>query len=295
MAKIFNPDEIKKLHQPQRELGGEDNGQLTIIGGSKLFHGAPIFALKIASRLNDMVFFATPEPSVGRIAELIKSKLMNFIWVDWGDTESYVEKSDVVLIGPGFMRFGSEETREEDRGNLSHQEGILTRLITESYLKKFPNKKWVIDGGSLQVMSADWIPKGSIITPNVKEFCLLFKIDESVLKGMVDEEKEEVISGFARKHDCTIVFKGPETLIASPNEYVWVTNGNPGLTKGGTGDALAGITAALYAKNDAFLAASAGSYIEKAAADELFEKVGVNYNSDDLVDKMPETLRKLAS
>ena len=106
---------------------------------------------------------------------------MNFIWVDWSDTESYIEKSDAILIGPGFMRFGSEETKEEDRSNLSHQEGILTRLITENYLKKFPNKKSIIDGGSLQVLNVDWISKGAIITPNKTNSLFMLTID-TILK-----------------------------------------------------------------------------------------------------------------
>ena len=39
--------------------------------------------------------------------------------------------------------------------------------------------------------------------------------------------------------------------------------GNAGMTKGGTGDVLAGLVAALYCKNEAFLSACAGSYINK--------------------------------
>jgi ADP-dependent NAD(P)H-hydrate dehydratase / NAD(P)H-hydrate epimerase len=291
--KVFDQSELRNLYKPNVNSSGEQNGQVTIIGGSKLFHGAPIFALKIASRFNDMVFFATPEPSVGRVAELVKSKLMNFIWIDWADTESYVEKSDAVLIGPGFMRFGSEKTSEKEKANLSHQEGIMTKHVTESFLKNFPNKRWVIDAGSLQVMNADLIPKGSIITPNVKEFSILFGVDESDVRNMSIEEKEVVVSDKAKKYDCIIVSKGPKTLVCSPEKSMIVSNGNPGLTKGGTGDALAGLTVALLAKNDPFLAACCASYISKKTADELYDKVGVNYNADDLVDNVPETLHNL--
>jgi len=35
---------------------------------SRLFHGAPLLSLKIASRLNKMVFFSSPEPSLGKVA-----------------------------------------------------------------------------------------------------------------------------------------------------------------------------------------------------------------------------------
>ncbi|EKD95859.1 MAG: hypothetical protein ACD_24C00299G0001, partial [uncultured bacterium] len=46
------------------------------------------------------------------------------------------------------------------------------------------------------------------------------------------------------------------------------------------------------AKNDPFLSACAASYIVKAAADELYKKVGVNYNADDLADAIPRLLKK---
>ena len=72
--KTFNISELKKLYKPKPNSVGEDNGQITIIGGSKLFHGAPLFALKTASRIVDMVFFGSPDPSIGKIAEQIKKE-----------------------------------------------------------------------------------------------------------------------------------------------------------------------------------------------------------------------------
>src|SRR3989304_9837739 len=161
MAEIFDPSEIKKLYKPDHNSKGEDNGQVTIIGGSSLFHGAPLLALKIASRLVDIAFFATPEKSVGMVAEGLKSKLMSFIWVPWEDAESYVAKSDAVLIGPGFMRFGSEKNKDHELVN-PNKDGQKTREITKHFLQKFAQKRWVIDAGSLQTMDADWIPENAI-------------------------------------------------------------------------------------------------------------------------------------
>ena len=305
--KIFDPSELKKLYKPHPESSGEQNGQITIIGGSKLFHGAPLLSLKVASRLVDMVFFASPEESVGRIAEKIKSKLMSFIWIPWEDVEAYIEKSDAILIGPGLMRF----TKENQKSKISKAwpnklvknqdenlkvknydvEGRRTREITERLLKKFSTKKWVIDAGSLQTMDVEWIPKGAVLTPNSKELEIIFNIKYQKSKIKMTNQNAKIIKNKAKKYNCTIVLKGPETIVASPTESVIVKGGNPGMTKGGTGDCLAGLTAALLAKNDPFLAAVSASYIAKAAADGLYEKVGVNYNADDLAQKIPETLR----
>lgn len=278
ILKTFDKAKLTRLYKPAQDSSGEDNGQVTIIGGSKLFHGAPLLSLKVASRIVDMVFFASPEPSVGKIAERIKSRLFSFIWVPWDEVEEYIAKSDSVLIGPGFMRYKSEK-RQATSDKKFDQEGKVTREITKRLLSQFPNKRWVIDAGSLQVIDPGWIPKGAILTPNKKEYELLC--------GGLE------LSEAAKKYDCVVNSKGPTNLVCSPDECVEVKGGNPGLTKGGTGDVLAGLALALLAKNEPFLAAASASYIAKAAADELYKKVGTNYSADDLADKIPEALRKL--
>jgi len=279
MINVFDSKVLKNLYNPPKKSNGEDNGQVTIIGGSSLFHGAPILSLKAASRIVDMVFFGSPEPGVGDVATKIKSKLMSFIWVPWEDVEHYIKKSDAVLIGPGFMRFKSEQNANNKQHGMLDGAGRMTREVTRKLLSGFKSKKWVIDAGSLQTMDADWIPEKAIITPNKKEFGLLFG----------DQKPEEV----AKEYNCTIVLKGPETIVASPRETVVVKGGNAGMTKGGTGDVQAGLTVALLAKNDPFLAACAASFLIKAAADELYKEVGNNYNADDLADAIPELLKKL--
>jgi len=279
MPQVFDPGQLKKLFKPDHDSKGEDNGQVTIIGGSPLFHGAPLLSLKVASRLVDMVFFATPEKSVGMVAEQLKSKLLSFIWVPWEEAENYITKSDAVLIGPGFMRFRSEKVPQGQREQGYDEAAKLSRDLTERFLKKFPDKRWVIDAGSLQVMEASWIPKGAILTPNSKEYKILFG----------ESDPFEV----AKKYDCVVVTKGANATVSSPEGSFEIRNGNPGLTTGGSGDTLAGTAVGLLAKNDPFLAAASAIYVTKAAADELYKKVGTNFNADDLADKVPEVLRKV--
>jgi len=101
-----------------------------------------------------------------------------------------------------------------------------------------------------------------------------------------------VLNDAAKKYKCYISLKGAISYVYSPDDVIEVRGGNPGMTKGGTGDVLAGLTVALLAKNDPFLAASSASYIVKRAADELHKKFGVNYNADDLADKIPSTFKR---
>src|SRR5258708_1672204 len=154
---IFNKADIKKIYKPNTNSNGEDNGQITIIGGSELFHGAPLYGLTVASRIVDMVFFASPDKSVGSVAEKLKSKLLSFIWTPWHDVDHYVEKSDAILIGPGFMRFSSEKIPEGIRHEDCDEACRLTKIITQDLLTKFPNKKCAIDAGSLQPIYTKFI------------------------------------------------------------------------------------------------------------------------------------------
>ena len=63
------------------------------------------------------------------------------------------------------------------------------------------------------------------------------------------------------------------------------------MTKGGTGDVLAGLIGALYCKNDSWTAATAGIYTIGKAAEALYERVGVYYNAADLLNETPSILR----
>lgn len=279
----FQIENLKKLYGPGANSSKEDNGKVTIIGGSSLFHGAPILALKIASQIVDMVFFASPEPSVGKVAKKIKGKLSSFIWVPWGEREECIKKSDAVLIGPGLMRYHQTKNPRCQTQRVCDQTGEKTKQITHQLLQKFPQKQWVIDAGSLQVMDTKLIPKNAILTPNKKEFKMLFG------RGP-DKAPEQIVAELAKKYQCTIVLKKVETIVCSPKECVVIKGGNAGLTKGGTGDVLAGLAVALAAKNPPFLAACTASFIIKKASDKLYRKVGFAYNADDLAEETPEVL-----
>lgn len=286
MANTFDPSDLKRLYIPPTNSSGEDNGQIAIIAGSELFHGAPMLATTVASRIVDMVFFTSPFEPLKDVADKVKSELFSFIWVPFDEVEKYIEKSDAILIGPGFMRFTSEKRIPTTYGG----NGKKSRAITKHLLTKFPQKKWVIDGGSLQVMEASWIPERAIVTPNKKEFQMLFDVPFPSLNL---NEIEKMVEIMARKYKCIIVLKGPTTYVSDGTGTIRVEGGNAGLTKGGTGDVLAGLTVALLAKNDPFLAACSASYVIKYAADELYQHVGTNYNADDVAKRIPGILRNL--
>jgi len=275
----FKERELEALYKPQEQSSKGDNGIVTIIGGSTLFHGAPLLSLKTASRGVGIVCFTSPEPSVGKVAENLKSKLLSFIWVPWEELGEYIQKSDAVLIGPGLMRYRSEQGRHKQH-RVSDEVGEATKKLTERLLQEFPQKQWVIDAGSLQTMEARFIPKNAILTPNQKEFEMLFSTKPN------QENTEAVV----KEYQAIILLKGQRAIVCSSQESVLIKGGNEGLNKGGMGDVLAGLVLALSAKNPPLLAACAASYLAKKAADNLYKERGFAYNADDLAEEIVRVL-----
>ncbi|MDP3998884.1 MAG: NAD(P)H-hydrate dehydratase [bacterium] len=277
----FEEADLKKLYLPARDSHKGQNGKLTIIGGSHLFHGASLWALKVASRIVDMVFYSSV-PENNTLAEQLKGELYDLIAVPRKQVEDYIKESDAVLIGPGLPREGGRVEDEES-----------TKNLTERLLKKFPDKKWIIDAGSLTEMEPEWLKwlnGNAIITPHHKEFEDLFNQELGIRN---QESWERIVSEAAKQHNCTILLKGPIDIICSPRDRRVVEGGNEGMTKGGTGDVLAGLAAALACKNDLFLAACAGSFINKKAGDELYKTMGPYFNASDLCDEIPKVMKEL--
>ncbi|MBI3385080.1 NAD(P)H-hydrate dehydratase [Candidatus Gottesmanbacteria bacterium] len=283
--------EVKALYQPHPTSQKAQNGQLTIIGGSSLFHGAALLSLITASRIVDMVFFSGPKEDKALTSKL-KSSLYSFIWIPESDLEHYIEKSDAILIGPGMMRY-SKELRNKGIKEAKNKieingEGKRTKRVTERLLTKFPQKQWIIDAGSLQTMDKKFIPKVAILTPNRLEFQMLFGLAKTA----------ENLKKMAKEFQCIIINKAAEAGVYSGynndknyNGYKSIGLPQPGLTKGGTGDVSAGLIAALTCKNDPFLAACAGTFLVKFTAKRLSEKMGNYYNADDLANALPETIK----
>jgi NAD(P)H-hydrate epimerase len=254
-----------------------NSGQVTVIGGSRLFHGAPLLALKSVSRIIGMTYFSSPDEDK-EIASRIKSELLNFIWVPFDDVDNYVSKTDVVLIGPGMMR---SHIREHDY--TCDDEGGKTRRFSEKLFRKFPEKMWVVDGGTLQVVGPDVLPKRAVISPNHKEFEMMFG---EKLKTNIDERAVQIFE-FARKYNLTILSKDEISLVSDGERTIKIEGGNDGLVKGGVGDVIAGVLTGFLVRDTSVFACAAASYLVKKAAERLAETRGLMFNADDLVDMVP--------
>lgn len=276
--KTFTKDQFKE-NKTFDNIGNKySTGQVTIIGGSKLFHGAPVLALKGASRMVSMTYFASPEEDQDFVGKM-KGYLQSFVWVPRDDMDSYIEKSDALLIGPGLMR-----SHIKEKEFVCDQEGMKTRDLTIDLLKRYPTKKWIVDGGSLQVISVEELPKGTVVTPNHKEFEMLFREKEEadmILRG-------EQVCRLAKEYGLVILTKDAVAIASDGTRTIKIEGGNDGLVKGGVGDVIAGVTLGFLAKNDGLFSVAAATYLVKKAGEKLADRVGMMFNSDDLVDMVPE-------
>jgi len=298
----FEPKRLKQLYVPPQDSHKGQNGKLLVIGGSHLFHAASLWALTIASRIVDMVFYSSVIEN-NQIVQELKKEFRNGIVVPRDAIEDYVGEADAILIGPGMVRT-EQGVRDKALGasleeiNKLEDEGLQSYYLTKYLLAKYPKKKWVIDAGALQMMEPEWLLQlngNVVITPHPGEFGRVESgIKNKELKKELEKKSlEEKAQLFAREFHCIVLLKGEEDVVCSSDTCVSVSGGNAGMTKGGTGDVLAGLVAALSCNNSIFLAACAGSYFNKKAGEALFEKVGYYFNASDLADEIPVVVRKL--
>lgn len=107
-----------------------------------------------------------------------------------------------------------------------------------------------------------------IITPHIGE---LAKLSGNSSENAAADRLTLAVN-IAREYDVIVVAKGVPTFVAGDGKVYAVPAGNPGLSKGGSGDVLAGIIAALCAQGiEPFKAAAAGVYLHGAAADNAAE------------------------
>jgi len=299
-------EDIQKLHRIESGSHKGQNGRLLLIGGSELFHAASLWSLTVASRIVDLVHYCSTDEN-NEIVLRAKEEFRNGIVIPRNDIRSYIEEDDAILIGPGM-------TRDDE-----------TRTLTNTLLKEYPHKQWVIDAGALQMVDVENIPQRAILTPHQGEFESLLSRANGMLTEVGNEnlnppsisissspsdqtiKEREVGSNFipspsvssqlrevsTRLH-CIILFKGQiDVACNEKGEMRIIRGGNAGMTKGGTGDVLAGLIAALACTNDPFLSTISGSFINKAAGDELYTTVGPYFNASDLADQIPRAMHQI--
>lgn len=279
----INDDMIKKISFSRKISSRKgENGIVLIVGGNRIYHGAPILASMAALRSGtDLVYTAIPSVNV----EATRSFSPNLIVIPLVDEKltmgsasrlikTLPKKVDSATIGMGM--------------SIAKKEALMS--LIEKLLKN--GTKLVLDASALM---PEILPKiketGCIITPHGGEYMRIFKTE---LKNHHNNENEQIADVLknANKYGITIILKGWKNIISNGELTAVIERSTPAMTVGGTGDVLSGLVAGLFSKMNSFEAACTAVYFNGLAAIMAYQKVGLHMVATDLLDNLPQVIKK---
>ena len=266
---------MEGLYKAPKNSHKGQNGRLLIIGGSKKYHGAPMLSIFGARRFVDLIYFFPGEKdqklinSIGTIPEVIVLEKIE-------EKEHY----DCVLIGVGLgeNNVDIEKIAKKSTKIIVDGDGLKLQvkfLPKSSLANEIEGQSTLNEKGEI-LQKVLVFPKNCIITPHEGEFRMLFGIDGS----------KENVEKMAKKYSITILKKGAVDIISDGKKTKENKIHNQGMTKGGTGDVLAGLVCALSCKNDNFKAAFEGARICGKAGNLCKKEFGLNFCASDLAEKL---------
>ena len=271
MAKVI-PPRSKGAHKRM-------NGTVCVVGGSRLYHGAPFLCATGAMRSGvDLVFIAVP----ATIATAVRALSPDFIVVPLPDSKltrgnvsklmSWVPEVDTFAVGPGLGPQPPESVAQ-----------ALNRM-------KGDGRSLVVDADALRSQVLPSIRRTkTVVTPHAREFERLFgeKLPDDTW-GRV-----EVVTAQANKAGVTVLLKGPTDIISDGEEVALNETHSPAMTVGGTGDVLTGVTAGLLAKKLLpFDAACAAAFINGAAGVEAVKQFGMHITASDVANQIANVMKQ---
>ena len=173
---------------------------------------------------------------------------------------------DAIIIGPGLG--DEDETLEAVGGILSGYSGTA-----------------VVDADALARVPAVDTEADLVCTPHQGEF--------AQMGGRVSDdwrERERYVENFASDLGQVVLVKGVYDVISDGETTRVNRTGNAGMTVGGTGDVLAGITGALAATQEPLHAAAMAAYANGRAGERAYEDNNNGLVATDLHAEIPDIL-----
>jgi len=253
-----------------------------VVGGSRLFHGAPFFSSISSLRTGaDLVYLAVPK----LIATAVRSLSPNLIVFPVADAKlttgavdallKWLPEIDCLVLGPGM-----------GRQNLDGAKKLIRDVSLERKVKT------TVDAEAQNIDVYNLLKnKDCVTTPHPGEFKRVFGIDA----GNSLEEKIETVSSKAKQYGITVVLKAAETVISDGSETFVNKTGSPGMTCGGIGDTLSGVIGALIAQANgtdlkSLHIAAAASYIVGLAGERAISELGFHIVASDIIEQIPKVL-----
>jgi NAD(P)H-hydrate epimerase len=251
-----------------------DNGEVLVVGGGP-YTGAPALSAQAALRAGaDLVRVACPEYVAREVQGYSEDLIVRGFESDRLSTENPETMStiqelaadhDTVVFGPGL---GTAED---------------TLAAVREFLADFDGRA-VIDADALQVVPEVDTDATLVCTPHAGELRAMGG------PGVPEDDwraRADALEDFAADIGHTLLLKGKDDVISDGETTRIGRTGNAGMTVGGTGDVLAGITGALLAVQEPVDAAGIAAFVNGRAGDVVAEERGVGLMATDLLDAIP--------
>ena len=263
MRMITAAEVFSRLPQREADTNKGSYGSVAAVAGSLAYRGAAALCCEAALRGGaGLVYLASVEP----VVQLVLARTPECCALpcrtdaDGGILaadaaavrQRFTEKPAVLLAGPGL--------------------GVSAGAALQALLGQgAPWRGAVLDADALNAIAAGelgqtpFLPACTVLTPHPGEMARLL----GTTVDAVQADRPGAVQRCAQRFGCVAVLKGAGTLVAAPDgRLVQNTTGNPGLARGGSGDVLAGLLAALLAQGlTAFDAALCAVWLHGAAAD----------------------------
>jgi len=259
-------------------------GAAVLAGMGALRGGAGLVRIAIPATLMPIVAGHRPEFMTTSLPESPQGGLGS---ASLGTLRTELASFDVGLLGPGS-------------GRASSTSRVLRRLVLDA------EQPLVVDADALFALGTDLEAMQSraaptILTPHEGEAARLLGWTSDVVRA----DREAAARTLAERTGAIVVLKGPSTIVTQGEHRFVCATGGPVLAVGGSGDVLAGTTAALWAaavhaapdqdaKARAFDVACTAAFAHGAAGDGLAAQADRGWLASEIADAIPAALQNLS-
>lgn len=256
-------------------------GTVLVVCGSKLYSGSAALAAVGSVRAGaDLAVVCAVERAANVAANLLPDLItypLKGSYLTLGHVKEILNiaklrRINSLVIGCGL---GNDKSTQAAIKNL------LQKIIVPS----------VIDADALLAIAKGEIhlnDRPAVLTPHLGELAkLLFRTSlNDTMESRLAAAKEA-----AYKHKAVVLLKGPVDIITDGTSTITNNTGTPFMTKGGTGDILAGILGAILARGvDYMQAAQAAAYVNGKAGEMASVKFGEGLAASDMFEFIPEVI-----
>ena len=275
-SKSLTPSIVKK-YIPPRNLNSRkgDNGKVLVVGGSYMYHGAPILSSLAALRTGaDLVYTAVPKVNA-QASRAISPELIVIPLADSKLTRGSVNKLlGQIPVGIDSAAIGM---------GLAVENIEALKLLIKSLIER--DVRLSLDASALRKEILPIIKgKNVVVTPHSGEF-------ERIFGEKIPSNKKTRISTLerlAKKNSITILLKGQDDIITDGVMTLINSKKTPAMTVGGTGDVLSGIVASMLSRNRNVLESTASAAFLNGQAGKIIQKqFGTHMIASDLIDVLP--------